>query len=63
MKNIIGKNDGTNVFKEGMRVEAIDALSMNQIRLSTVFRVLRYDYLLIGVDGEMEEGMLCSILY
>lgn len=45
----------TVVFEEGMRVEAIDALDMRTVNVATVFKVLRYDYLMIGVDGMTAE--------
>lgn len=42
-------------FEEGMRIEAIDALNMKTVNVATVFKVLRFDYLMIGVDGMTSE--------
>lgn len=42
----------TTKFQVGMRVEAIDALNVKTITVATVLRVLRFDYLMIGVDGQ-----------
>ncbi|UYV75862.1 MBTD1 [Cordylochernes scorpioides] len=40
-------------FKEGMKLEAIDPLNLSTICVATVTRVLRNNYLMIGIDGMM----------
>lgn len=43
-------------FKEGMKLEAIDPLNLSTICVATVTRVLRNNYLMIGIDGMMAEN-------
>ncbi|CAM1302880.1 MBTD1 (predicted) [Pycnogonum litorale] len=43
-------------FKVGMKLETIDPLNLSTICVATVMRVLRNDYLMIGIDGMMEEN-------
>ncbi|XP_077519031.1 MBT domain-containing protein 1-like isoform X2 [Amblyomma americanum] len=40
-------------FKEGMKLEAIDPLNLSTICVATVTKVLRNNYLMIGIDGMM----------
>ncbi|XP_064481448.1 polycomb protein Sfmbt-like isoform X2 [Ornithodoros turicata] len=40
-------------FREGMKLEAIDPLNLSTICVATVTRVLRNNYLMIGIDGMM----------
>lgn len=40
-------------FKEGMKLEAIDPLNLATICVATVTKVLRHNYLMIGIDGMM----------
>ncbi|RWS27782.1 polycomb protein Sfmbt-like isoform X2 [Leptotrombidium deliense] len=40
-------------FKEGMKLEAIDPLNLSTICVATVTKVLRHDFLMIGIDGMM----------
>ncbi|RWS02153.1 Polycomb protein Sfmbt-like protein [Dinothrombium tinctorium] len=40
-------------FKEGMKLEAIDPLNLSTICVATVTKVLRHNYLMIGIDGMM----------
>jgi len=42
-------------FEVGMKIEAIDALNMRTVNVASVFKVLRYDYLMIGIDGMTSE--------
>ena len=51
-------NNGQNntlSFKEGMKLEAIDPLNLSTICVATVMKVLRSNYLMIGIDGMMSE--------
>lgn len=40
-------------FREGMKLEAIDPLNLATICVATVTKVLRNNYLMIGIDGMM----------
>ncbi|CAN8032500.1 unnamed protein product [Ixodes persulcatus] len=40
-------------FREGMKLEAIDPLNLSTICVATVTKVLRNNYLMIGIDGMM----------
>lgn len=40
-------------FKVGMKLEAIDPLNLSTVCVATVTRVLRNNYLMIGIDGMM----------
>ena len=40
-------------FEEGMKLEAIDPLNLSTICVATVTKVLRSNYLMIGIDGAM----------
>ena len=40
-------------FHEGMKLEAIDPLNLSTICVATVMKVLRNNYLMIGIDGMM----------
>lgn len=40
-------------FEEGMKLEAIDPLNLSKICVATVTKVLRSNYLMIGIDGVM----------
>ncbi|XP_023240089.1 MBT domain-containing protein 1-like isoform X1 [Centruroides sculpturatus] len=40
-------------FKEGMKLEAIDPLNLSTVCVATVTKVLRNNYLMIGIDGMM----------
>ena len=40
-------------FKEGMKLEAIDPLNLSTICVATVTKVLRNNYLMVGIDGMM----------
>lgn len=40
-------------FEEGMKLEAIDPLNLSTICVATVTKVLRSNYLMIGIDGMM----------
>ena len=40
-------------FEEGMKLEAIDPLNLSTICVATVTKVLRCNYLMIGIDGMM----------
>ncbi|XP_042895108.1 MBT domain-containing protein 1 isoform X3 [Parasteatoda tepidariorum] len=40
-------------FKKGMKLEAIDPLNLSTICVATVTKVLRNNYLMIGIDGMM----------
>uniref|UniRef100_T1IPJ4 FCS-type domain-containing protein n=1 Tax=Strigamia maritima TaxID=126957 RepID=T1IPJ4_STRMM len=42
-------------FKEGMKLEAIDPLNLSTICVGTVMKVLRNNYLMIGIDGYTTE--------
>lgn len=43
------------IFELGMKLEAIDPLNLSTICVATVVKVLRCDYLMIGIDGMMSE--------
>jgi hypothetical protein len=49
------QNGMTIGFKEGMKLEAIDPLNLSTICVATVMKVLRSNYLMIGIDGMMSE--------
>jgi len=40
-------------WKEGMKLEAIDPLNLSTICVATITKVLRNNYLMIGIDGMM----------
>ncbi|XP_064636083.1 MBT domain-containing protein 1-like isoform X2 [Lineus longissimus] len=40
-------------FEVGMKLEAIDPLNLSSICVATVMKVLRNNYLMIGIDGSM----------
>ncbi|ELT89486.1 hypothetical protein CAPTEDRAFT_108770, partial [Capitella teleta] len=40
-------------FQAGMKLEAIDPLNLSTICVATVMKVLRNNYLMIGIDGSM----------
>jgi hypothetical protein len=40
-------------FQSGMKLEAIDPLNLSTICVATVMKVLRNNYLMIGIDGSM----------
>lgn len=42
-------------FQEGMKLEAIDPLNLSTICVATVMKVLRSNYLMIGIDGMMSD--------
>lgn len=41
----------TNQFEVGMKLEVIDPLNLSTICVGTVHKLLRNNYLMIGVDG------------
>ncbi|XP_005093400.1 MBT domain-containing protein 1 [Aplysia californica] len=43
-------------FQVGMKLEAIDPLNLSAICVATVTKVLRNNYLMIGIDGSMAEN-------
>lgn len=43
-------------FQVGMKLEAIDPLNLSAICVATVMKVLRNNYLMIGIDGSMAEN-------
>ncbi|XP_054715789.1 MBT domain-containing protein 1-like isoform X2 [Uloborus diversus] len=43
-------------FKEGMKLEAIDPLNLSTICVATVIEVLRNNYLMIGIDGMVNQS-------
>uniref|UniRef100_A0A0B7B795 FCS-type domain-containing protein n=1 Tax=Arion vulgaris TaxID=1028688 RepID=A0A0B7B795_9EUPU len=43
-------------FQVGMKLEAIDPLNLSAICIATVMKVLRNNYLMIGIDGSMAEN-------
>lgn len=56
VNNIVnGTISGTSTqsFREGMKLEAIDPLNLSTICVGTVAKVLRSNYLMIGIDGMM----------
>lgn len=46
---------GPTCFTQGMKLEAIDPLRLSTICVATVTKVLRCDYLMIGIDGVSSE--------
>lgn len=40
-------------FEQNMKLEAIDPLNLSSISVATVIKVLRCNYLMIGIDGSM----------
>ncbi|KAG1689333.1 MBT domain-containing protein 1 [Nymphon striatum] len=48
--------EGENTFKAGMKLETIDPLNLSTICVATVMKVLRHGYIMIGIDGMMEES-------
>lgn len=48
-------DSGVNEFKEGMKLEAVDPLSLYNICVATVAEVLRHGYLMIRLDGQEDE--------
>lgn len=40
-------------FKKGQKLEAIDPLVLSTICCATVTKVLRYNYIMVGIDGMM----------
>ncbi|KAK3757548.1 hypothetical protein RRG08_032714 [Elysia crispata] len=43
-------------FQVGMKLEAIDPLNLSAICVATVMKVLRNNFLMIGIDGSMAEN-------
>lgn len=43
-------------FQVGMKLEAIDPLNLSAICVATVMKVLKNNYLMIGIDGSMAEN-------
>ncbi|PVD34462.1 hypothetical protein C0Q70_05737 [Pomacea canaliculata] len=43
-------------FQVGMKLEAIDPLNLSAICVATVMKVLKNNYLMIGIDGSMAES-------
>lgn len=41
-------------FEDGMKLEAIDPLNLSTICVATLMKVLRSNYLMIGIDGMMQ---------
>ena len=41
-------------FKKGQKLEAIDPLVLSTICCATVTKVLRYNYIMVGIDGVMQ---------
>ncbi|XP_074599640.1 MBT domain-containing protein 1-like [Brevipalpus obovatus] len=52
-KEAIKKSDVN--FQEGMKLEAIDPLNLSTICPATVTKVLRNNYLMVGIDGVMAD--------
>lgn len=52
----VGTMKSEDKFKVGMKLETIDPLNLSTICVATIMRVLRNDYLMIGIDGMMEES-------
>jgi hypothetical protein len=46
-------------FKVNMKLETIDPLVLSSIRVATVSKVLKNDYLIIRIDGAGENDMFC----
>ncbi|KAK4018260.1 hypothetical protein OUZ56_000323 [Daphnia magna] len=44
--------NGTHKFKEGMKLEAVDPLNLDNICVATVVRVLRHGYLMVRIDRQ-----------
>ena len=40
-------------YEKGMKLEAIDPLNLSTICCATITKVLRYNYLMVGIDGMM----------
>lgn len=58
--------NGTLKFKEGMKLEAVDPLNLDNICVATVVKVLRHGYLMIRIDRQeddaidgMDPGVFC----
>lgn len=47
--------NGTHKFKEGMKLEAVDPLNLDNICVATVVKVLRQGYLMIRIDRQEDE--------
>lgn len=47
------KDNYNESFKKGQKLEAIDPLNLSTICCATVTKVLRYNYLMVGIDGMM----------
>ncbi|XP_071126181.1 MBT domain-containing protein 1-like isoform X1 [Mytilus edulis] len=43
-------------FQEGMKLEAIDPLNLSAICVATVMKVLKNNYLMIGIDGSIAQN-------
>ena len=46
-------------FKVNMKLETIDPLCLSSIRVATVAKILKNDYLMIRIDGAEENDMFC----
>ncbi|XP_075259746.1 MBT domain-containing protein 1-like isoform X2 [Convolutriloba macropyga] len=44
--------DKTSKFKKGMKLEMVDPLTLNNIRVGTIVKVLKFGNLMIAVDGK-----------
>jgi len=50
---MITDTDGKTKFEKGMKLEAVDPLNLSTICCATVTKVLRYNYIMVGIDGMM----------
>lgn len=55
-KQMMTDKDGRTKFVKGMKLEAVDPLNLSTICCATVTKVLRYNYIMVGIDGMMAKG-------